>query len=187
MLLPFADIYAEGGLPASSLWHPGDWYRLISYQYLHADWHHLLMNALALWVFSRGLERQLGYWRLASLYWLAGVVGGVFYCLSHLFSPLDATLIGASGSVSGIVAVCLLLQPHARLVLGVIQIPVWVLIFVWVVLQLFAFEQQTQLALLGEAANNVAYEAHLGGFVTGLLALRWLHPQWRRRRAGKIF
>jgi membrane associated rhomboid family serine protease len=154
-------------------WMP-DWGTLITYQFLHADWLHLLTNMLFLWIFGDNVEDALGHWKYLFFYLACGVLAG----LAHLAFNLDAygPLIGASGAVAGVMGAYALLYPHARVfVLARIIVPIplpvpafWMLGF-WIATQVFY-------VIVG-ADDGVAWWAHLGGFVAGpLLALALKRP-----------
>ena len=146
-------------------WLP-DWATLVTYQFLHMDWLHLLSNMLFLWVFGDNIEDALGHVKFLVFY----LACGVFAALAHLlfnFSD-NGPLIGASGAVAGVMGAYILLYPHARVfVLARIVIPIplpvpafWMLGF-WLATQLFY-------VLIG-SDEPVAWWAHLGGFAAGVV------------------
>ncbi len=91
---------------------------LVTYQFLHAGWWHLISNMLFLWVFADNVEDAYGHPAFAMLYLLCGIAAGLAHVLLMPFS--DAPLIGASGAVSGILGAYVVLFPRAR---------VWILLF----------------------------------------------------------
>ena len=137
---------------------------LITYQFLHAGWMHLISNMLFLWVFADNVEDAYGHVAFVMLYLLSGVVAG----LAHvLLAPNSAEpLIGASGAVAGVIGAYVVLYPKARVwVLLLMRIPIrigaaWVL-GGWFVLQLVSF------VYAREDGGGVAWLAHIGGFVAG--------------------
>jgi Uncharacterized membrane protein (homolog of Drosophila rhomboid) len=146
-------------------WLP-DWATLVTYQFLHADWLHLLSNMLFLWVFGDNIEDALGHVKFLAFY----LACGVFAALAHLLFNFNdnGPLIGASGAVAGVMGAYILLYPHARVfVLARIVIPIplpvpafWMLGF-WLATQLFY-------VLIG-SDEPVAWWAHLGGFAAGVV------------------
>lgn len=154
------DIYPQP-LP----WLP-EWATLVTYAFLHADWLHLLSNMLFLWVFGDNIEDALGHVRFA-LFYLACAVGAALVFLLFNFDG-NGPLVGASGAVAGVMGAYVLLYPHARVfVLARIIIPIplpvpafWMLGF-WLAMQVFY--------LLIEPDAAVAWWAHLGGFVIGIV------------------
>ncbi len=138
---------------------------LITYMFIHGGWLHLLTNMLFLWVFADNVEDAFGYFAFLLFYLLTGIAGGLTHVLMAPASP--SPLIGASGAVSGVIAAYMLLYPKAR---------IWILLFmrlpirigaVWVLGGWFAL-QVVSLLLTGEKDVQVAWWAHIGGFVAGL-------------------
>jgi membrane associated rhomboid family serine protease len=146
---------------------------LVTHLFLHAGWLHLAGNMLYLWIFGNNVEDRLG--RLG--YLLAYLAFGAIAALGQVWTDPTSTvpLIGASGAISGILGVYLVLYPRARVMSLVflvffyqlMEVPAVVLIGLWFVLQLLA-----GIATLGagaDAAGGVAVFAHLGGFLAGVL------------------
>lgn len=139
------------------------WFTLVSYQFLHGGWAHLCGNMLFLWVFGDNIEDALGHLRFMVFFLLSGIIGALaqFAIAPHS----EITLIGASGAVSGVLAAYLLLHPKARVWIPIVIIPVflpaWLLLIGWFGLQLFQ-------GVLSSDLPNVAWWAHIGGFVAGI-------------------
>lgn len=154
------DLYPQ---PVS--WLP-DWANLFTYAFLHGDWLHLLSNMLFLWVFGDNIEDALGHGKYLIFYLACAALAA----LAHLMFNLDGNspLIGASGAVAGIMGAYVLLYPHARVfvlakIVWLIPLPVpafWMLGF-WIASQVFY-------ALVG-GEDAVAWWAHIGGFLAGLV------------------
>lgn len=151
--------------PQPVAWLP-DWSTLVTYAFLHADWLHLLSNMLFLWIFGDNIEDAMGHVRFLIFYLACAICAA----LAHLAFNFDANgpLIGASGAVAGVMGAYILLYPHARVfVLARIVIPIplpvpafWMLGF-WIATQIFY-------VLIG-SDEPVAWWAHLGGFVAGVV------------------
>ena len=162
-------------------WLP-DWATLLTYQFLHVNWLHLLSNMLFLWVFGDNIEDALGHAKFLLFYLACGVCAA----LAHLAFNLNdnGPLIGASGAVAGVMGAYILLYPHARVfVLARIVIPIplpvpafWMLGF-WVATQLFY--------VLIDSEEPVAWWAHLGGFVTGVVLAALLRRRDVALRGGR--
>jgi membrane associated rhomboid family serine protease len=138
---------------------------LFTYMFLHAGWIHLISNMLFLWVFADNIEDAFGSFGFLLFYLLCGLAGG----LTHVLMTTDsaAPLIGASGAVSGVLAAYMLLYPKARvLVLFFTYFP-WRMSALWVLGLWFLF-QILSLYLAGPE-DAVAWWAHIGGFVAGLV------------------
>lgn len=164
---------------------PGEWLTLLTSQFLHAGWLHLLSNLLALYIFGDNVEDRLGHGRFLVFYLLCGVVAG----LVHTWADPAATLpaVGASGAISGVLAAYVVLFPTARVVTLVpvflipwfVEVPALLWIGGWFVSQLL----NGLLLISTEAASfgGVAWWAHVGGFVAGLVLV------WPLRRPAPRF
>lgn len=158
---------------------------LLTYQFFHGDWMHLIANMAFLWVFGDNVEDSLGHWRFLVFYLLAGVAAGLTF--SVMAPASTAPLIGASGAVAGILAAYMLLHPKQQVwVLLFMRIPVplpalWA-ILAWVGFQVFSLLTQPD----GVQQVAVAWWAHIGGFAAGLVLLIILAPSSLRRRAADV-
>ena len=138
----------------------------LTYMFLHAGWLHLISNMLFLWVFADNVEDAFGYFAFTLFYVLCGIAGALAHVIMTPDSP--APLIGASGAVSGVIGAYALLYPKARVwILLFFRIPlrisaIWVL-GGWFLLQVFS-------VLTAETGDDVqvAWWAHIGGFIAGL-------------------
>ena len=169
-------------------------WQLVTFQFLHAGFLHLLFNCIAIYVFGRQLEQVLGVKRFLTLYFSSGILGGLLQALAGGFiyllpgsvwaSHFAGPAVGASAGAMGLVAAFALLYPEQHLVMFFYFIPV---------------PMRAKFLLLLEAivavfsilfpVNNVANAAHLGGIAAGILFIRyaihweWRWPEFRRRRA----
>ena len=140
----------------------------VTYAFLHANFLHLAGNMLFLWVFGDNIEDAVGHWRYLAFYLLSAAGGGLTYSLLNASSELP--LIGASGAVAGIVGAYLLLHPRVKLwVLLLGKIPfrlsaVYVLV-AWAVFQV------ANLFIAAPGDENIAWLAHIGGFIAGGLLI----------------
>ncbi len=135
-------------------------WQLVTYQFIHGDFFHILFNMFALFMIGRFVERQIGSRAFLLLYLLGGVFAGLTNLLSHMFT--DMPTIGASGSICAVVATFGLMNPNARLMLFVMFIPILVRARTFVIL----FAALTVVfALIGR--SGIADLAHLGGLVFG--------------------
>jgi membrane associated rhomboid family serine protease len=147
---------------------------LLSSMFMHGSWAHLLGNMLYLWIFGDNLENDMGHGRYLAFYLLCGVIAG----LSHVFSVyffgqnLYIPSLGASGAVSGVLGGYILMHPgrkvHVWILLGVISVPAIIAVGLWFVFQVI----NGMGALGGEEASGIAYAAHIGGFVAGLILVK---------------
>ena len=139
---------------------------LITTQFLHADFGHLIGNMIFLYIFGDNVEDAMGHPSFVAFFLLCGILAA----LAHGISVPDARvpLIGASGAISGILGAYLLLRPRSRILVLLaivpVRLPAWLLVIGWFVLQLWYG--------LGPAdGDRVAYWAHIGGFVAGVVLL----------------
>lgn len=172
--------YDWGLVAARTLWG-GRPETLITHMFLHAGWMHIIGNMLFLYIFGDNLEDELGHLGYLLFYLAAGFAAAA---LQIAMDPAaDYPMIGASGAIAGVLGGYLVLFPRARidvLVIFVIffrvfSIPAWVVLGVWFGLQM--------LSGFGNAEDGVAYFAHIGGFVAGVV----LVIPALLRRGGKRF
>ena len=144
------------------------WTTLLTSMFLHGGWMHLGGNMLYLWIFGDNIERLVGHARFLTFYLLCGLAAG----LAHIFFSLNSAIptVGASGAISGVLGGYLLLFPKNRVRVltrgGVAHVPAILVLGFWIFIQLING--------MGAIANTsetggVAYMAHIGGFVAGLL------------------
>ncbi|MDH5492939.1 MAG: rhomboid family intramembrane serine protease [Myxococcales bacterium] len=147
--------------------------------FMHASWLHLLGNMWFLHVFGDNVEDALGRWRFALFFLGTGLAAAATQILMDPSSRVP--MIGASGAVSGVLGAYVLLYPHARVVTFVpllfIELPAFVFVFVWFALQVFGLS-----AALGQGGGaGIAWSAHVGGFIAGLV---FVLPSRERIRAS---
>lgn len=152
-------------------------WELLTYQFLHAGWLHLIFNCLVIYVFGRELEWVLGKTRFFTLYLLSGITGGLLQMLGAKIWPghLGGAVVGASAGGFGLLAAFAMRDPSRQLMMLLYFIlPIrirarWLLIFSIVMAVLgIAFPN----SVLG---GNVAHAAHLGGILAGVL---WIKLGW---------
>ncbi|UNC93445.1 rhomboid family intramembrane serine protease [Candidatus Contubernalis alkaliaceticus] len=150
---------------------PASLFPLISATFLHGGWLHLIGNMLYLWVFGDNIEDCLGSINYLMAYVLMGVVASLGHIISNPLSPIP--LIGASGAIAGVLGAYFILYPWAKVValipLGFfftfVEIPAMIYLLFWFLLQIF----NSVLAQVGDGAQMVAWWAHVGGFISGLV------------------
>lgn len=187
-LEPF--IYQFGVVPAhwmvSSTSDLLDWPRLfltlVTSQFLHGGLFHLGSNMLYLWIFADNVEDRVGHARFLLLYLASGIAAAV---TQVLLTPRSAIpMVGASGAIAGVLGAYLLLFPSSRIVtlipLGLfwerVELPAVVFLGIWFLLQWFQ-----GLSAIGQVADvgGVAFWAHIGGFLSGLLGILLIRPRRR--------
>lgn len=160
------------------------WATIFTSMFLHGGWLHIGSNMLYLWVFGDNVEDRLGHLLYLLFYPACGIVAALAQTMVNPQSQVP--MIGASGAIAGVLAAYLLLFPSARVTTlflagiftRIVPVPAVLLVGLWFVLQLFS-----GVASLGAAeGGGVAYWAHIGGFVAGLvlaLPFRFLGPRRR--------
>jgi rhomboid family protein len=147
---------------------------LLTSMFLHGGIAHILGNMWFLWIFGDNVEDELGHARYLVFYLVCGILAS----LAHVFSTLlfrDNPFIpslGASGAISGVLGGYLLLFPNRRVTVLLFRVltvvPAWVAVGIWFLFQLISGLG----ALGGQAPGGVAYAAHVGGFVAGLVLVK---------------
>jgi rhomboid family protein len=178
-------LYSYGMIPAElfGLWRPPRpyqvlpaWAKILTSMFLHGGWFHLLGNMLYLWIFGNNVEDVLGRGRYLLFYLCCG---GAAALSQALVSPAShIPMVGASGAIAGVLGAYLLLHPAANvrcfvwivIFFRIVNVPAWTMLGLWFVMQLVSG--------LSVAAGRpgVAFWAHVGGFVTGLVLVVVLRP-----------
>ena len=179
-------LYSVAFIPRR-FWTPGyfvpDAITMFVSMFLHGGLLHIGSNMLYLWVFGDNVEDRLGHVRYLVFYLLCGVIA----TLAHAFAAPSSSVpaIGASGAIAGVLGAYLILFPHARVTtlipifvfVTVREIPAIFLLGLWFVLQFFSGVGSLGMA---DDAGGVAYFAHIGGFVAGMVLIV-LFARRRRR------
>jgi rhomboid family protein len=173
------------GLKSGYVW------QLLTFQFMHASWMHLIFNSLAIFFFGRSVETVLGRNRFLAVYFSSGIIGGVVQMLFALWRPdfFGGAVIGASAGASGLIAAFAVINWTERFTLLIYFIPVamrgrtlfWGSIVFTIIYGLIP-------------NSGVANAAHLGGILTGFFCVRYIFqgrwPQWNfpaRRREPREF
>ena len=151
---------------------------LLSSMFLHGGWMHLIGNMLFLFIFGDNMEDELGHGGFALFYLASGVGAALAQYAADPGSLVP--MVGASGAIAGVMGGYLLMFPRARvdillffiIIIRIIPVPAWLMLALWFAIQLFGG--------IGTAADQggVAYWAHAGGFVIGLILVV---PAWLKR------
>jgi uncharacterized protein len=132
---------------------------LITSLFVHQGLWHLLFNMIALFFFGMVLYQKVGQNRFLAVYFIGGILGNVAFIL--LNASLGVLVVGASGAVYAIAGALVVMMPKMRVALwGIIPMPLWVFVIVFLGL----------LSLPPFTGNNIAWQAHMGGLVAGLVA-----------------
>ena len=154
---------------------------------------HIGLNMLFLWVFGDNVEDRMGHLRYLVFYLICGVLAtlahsviSILGALTYGGGSLQIPLVGASGAIAGVLGAYYKLYRHASVraliplffIFTMVDLPASLFIIIWFILQLLY-----GVSSLGQAGGGVAFWAHIGGFVAGILLVRFFAPQ--RRSAGK--
>ncbi|RQP15275.1 MAG: rhomboid family intramembrane serine protease [Parapedobacter sp.] len=156
------------------------WLTLVSAMFMHGGVGHLAGNMLYLWICGDNVEDRIGHFKYLLFYLICGILSGLCHVFSTLFfgQNLLTPCLGASGAISAVLAAYMVLFPSKRIVFWmlffVIPVPAIVAIGIWFLLQV----SNGIGALGGQQAGGVAYAAHIGGFIAGLLLVN----RFRKRR-----
>jgi membrane associated rhomboid family serine protease len=161
-------------------------YQLFTSMFIHGGWLHILGNMWFLWVFGRGVEDSIGHTRYLLFYLACGVVSAITNVLATPYSPVPT--VGASGAIAGVMGAYLIRFPRARIITLVLilvffttlDIPAAFLLLYWFAIQFF-----NGVGSIGGgsqvARGDVAWFAHIGGFIAGMLLIMVMPSQRRYR------
>jgi membrane associated rhomboid family serine protease len=176
-----AVLLTDARLPSDLQWVPR-FASPITSMFLHGGWMHLLGNMLFLWIYGDNVEDAMGHARYLVFYLLCGIAAIFAQALSAPESPYP--IIGASGAISGLLGAYLLLFPRAKVLTLVllpfffttVELPARLLLLLWFAVQLISDFAAP------DGGAGVAFRAHIGGFLTGMLLVPFLKrrgvPLW---------
>jgi membrane associated rhomboid family serine protease len=156
---------------------------IITSMFMHAGWIHFLGNMLYLWIFGDNIEDELGHLKYFFFYLLCGVSASLTHGLVNYSSQIPT--VGASGAIAGVIGAYMLLFPGARvrtlfivfIFVRVISVPAIILLGYWILIQVLSgiteFGSRT--------GSGVAWFAHIGGFVTGLVLITLMGKRGKKR------
>jgi membrane associated rhomboid family serine protease len=149
---------------------------LVTHMFLHGSWMHLIGNVWFLWIFGNNVEDSMGHARFVIFYVLCGLAAAFL----QVFVTPDSgvPMVGASGAISGVMGGYVVLYPRARVytilplgfIITSVAMPAWTMIGYWALIQLFS--GVVSLGAQGEAGGGVAFWAHLGGLIAGVILVR---------------
>jgi membrane associated rhomboid family serine protease len=159
---------------------------LLTSMFLHGGWMHLIGNMWFLWIFGNNIEEAMGHIRYLAFYLICGFIASAIHILAYPDSTIPT--VGASGAIAGALGAYIMLYPRARvwtlIFLGffirLMFIPAWIVLGVWILLQFV----NGSMAAGAQNAGGVAFWAHVGGFIAGVLlvglfkksAIRFFNP-----------
>jgi membrane associated rhomboid family serine protease len=141
---------------------------LLSAMFMHASWMHIIGNMLYLWIFGDNIEDRIGSAKFLLFYLICGLAASV----AHIMVGTDSVIpsLGASGAIAGVLGAYLVLFPRRRVQVlvarQIVHMPAFAVLGLWILLQVFS-----QISVVGAEGGGVAYMAHIGGFVAGVVLI----------------
>jgi membrane associated rhomboid family serine protease len=171
-------------------------HNVLTSMFLHGSWMHLLGNMWFLWLFGNNIEDSMTRGRFVAFYLLSGLAAALAQVMADPSSTVP--MVGASGAISGVMGAYLVLFPRTRVFTLVplgfyitsMALPAWVMLIYWAALQFFGGVT----SIVGGQEGGVAFWAHLGGFIAGLVLIKLFEKpdrlaehnshHWRPKRVG---
>jgi len=152
--------------------------------FLHGGWFHVLWNMWFLWIFGDNVEDHFGHFKFFLFYMFCGVIAGLAHTYMNPLSPVPT--IGASGAIAGVMAVYIVLYPHSKVltlipiffIFPIIHIPAYIFLGIWFLIQFLSGAASIGVP---QSYSGVAWWAHIGGFVIGMLTIFFLFPGKKKR------
>lgn len=178
------------GLIPSNFWSDpsATWRTIFTAMFLHGGWLHIINNMWVLFLFGDNVEARMGSIRYLLFYLLSGTAAGLLQ--AYILPTSDVPMIGASGAIAGVLGAYLILFPQSRIaslvpilfIFTIIEIPAFVFLLFWFISQLYS----GLLAIPGGGGSGIAWWAHIGGFVFGVVMVsffaikrRTVYSNWR--------
>ncbi|MCE2721393.1 MAG: rhomboid family intramembrane serine protease [Dolichospermum sp.] len=175
----FFQLYAVVPQQLTTNWS-GEWTTLFTSQFLHGGWWHLISNMIYLWVFGNNIEDRLGHLKYLFFYLTCGALAALCQWFIGINSIIPS--LGASGAISGVLGAYLIWFPSARITtliflgffITTINVPALVIIGIFFIQNLISgFASLQTAANMSVETGGVAYWAHLGGFIVGMIFAFW--------------
>jgi len=162
------------------------WPSLLTSQFLHGGWMHIIWNMVYLWIFGDNVEDHLGHLPYLVFYLGAGAAAGLLQVLFNPFSGIP--MVGASGAIAGVMGAYFVLYPQSRVLTAIfivfffdlVEVPAVFFLGIWFLMQLLS--GVGSLGVSNAAGGGTAFWAHIGGFVVGAaigLVLRRRRTSWQ--------
>jgi len=160
---------------------------LLTSMFLHASWLHLIGNMWVLWIFGDNIEDHLGHFGYLVFYIVSGLAGSLLHIALNPNSTVPS--VGASGAIAGVMGAYFLLYPSARvltlvpliIIFTFVWLPAWIVLGYWFVLQFLSGAATAIAYSNGTRGGGVAFWAHVGGFVAGIVMIKLLPKRMRSR------
>ena len=165
-------IFTWGLIPQHFMTNPTKvWITIFTAMFLHGGWFHILSNMWVLFIFGDNVEARMGGMRYLIFYLLSGVAAGLLQ--TYVLPASQVPMIGASGAIAGVLGAYLILFPRSRIaslvpivfIFTIVEVPAYLFLLFWFASQLFS----GWMAIQGGGASGIAWWAHIGGFIFGLV------------------
>ncbi len=175
---------------ASDLTFIDTFFPFISSTFLHAGFIHLIGNMWFLWIFGDNIEDKLGHFKYFVFYILSGIIASSVHVFFN--SQSDIPCIGASGAIAAVLGAYMVTFPRARILtiipifffLQIIELPAMVVLGFWFLIQFFS----GAVSITGSTSgSDVAWWAHIGGFVSGIILFYIMHILFVRKRVRRRY
>jgi membrane associated rhomboid family serine protease len=156
---------------------------LLTYMFLHGGWSHIIGNMLFLWAFGKSLEDAMGHSKFLGFYLSCGVVSALVHVFFNYFSRVPT--VGASGAIAGVMGAYLLQFPRANIrtlvfvfiFFTTVDIPAAFILVYWFITQIFSSYGSIAYTQVSDA--GVAWFAHIGGFIAGMILIKTIGTRQR--------
>ena len=164
-------LFGEADLPPSIAVGIPAYGTLVTSMFLHGGWMHLIGNMLYLWIFGNNIEDVMGHARFVVFYLACGILAALSHAVTEPTSTIP--MVGASGAISGVLGAYILLFPRAHVLVfmpgvGMMRVAAGVVLGLWFFMQLLSGGMS-----IGGSGGGVAFFAHIGGFVAGMVLIRF--------------
>lgn len=179
-------ILTWGLIPAQLTSNPQEaWLTIFTSMFLHGGWFHLLSNMWVLYIFGDNIEDRLGSVRYFIFYLLSGTAAAFLQVFIMQGSSSSTPMIGASGAIAGVLGAYLISFPRSRIaslvpiffIFTLVEVPAFIFLIFWFITQLYS----GLFAIQGGSASGIAWWAHIGGFLFGLIMAPFFGRRTRYR------
>jgi membrane associated rhomboid family serine protease len=151
---------------------------IVTSMFLHGGWTHIIGNMLFLWAFGKSLEDAMGHTKFLVFYLVSGIAAGITQLFFSGYSTIPT--LGASGAIAGVMGAYLIKFPRARIhtliflfiFITTTDIPAALILIYWFITQLFS--EYGSITTTQVSSGGVAYAAHIGGFITGMVLVHFM-------------
>jgi membrane associated rhomboid family serine protease len=162
-------VFTWGFIPSQFWSNPSStWLNIFTAMFLHGGWLHIISNMWVLLLFGDNIEARMGSFRYLIFYLLSGAAAALLQ--AYVLHNSDQPMIGASGAIAGVLGAYLILFPHSRIaslvpiffIFTIIEIPAFLFLLFWFGMQIYS-------GLFSAQGSGIAWWAHVGGFVFGVV------------------